>query len=414
MQTIIKSVYHQTLFLLLALLVLLVPAQGHGHGRPGTFVRIDVATLPDNARLQSLLDAAVRHGLPGVSLRVKGPGIDFQGSAGLANLITGEPLTTRHVMYTASLGKTFTAAVALQLCDEGRLDLETPITSWLSADVTRRIPSSGKITLRHLLSHTSGIIDYLNDARHWRSDFVRDPQRQWTHSDVVPYLYDKPLLFEPGTDYDYSNSNYIMAGLIIEQVSGQPVHTLIRKRVLEPVGLQHTYNGNEAVSSEYRAHGYVNRHGRIIDTYPWYSHSGLADSGIHSTPGELALFIKALFNTENILSIPMRMEMMNVSASGRPPSDYGMGIYVQCNPWGAGQRWYTHDGIDPGYQADMMYLPDHGLAIVLTANASQGSADVIYEKLLAAVVQYALKNGVMKNRGQVFHRSRINKRPSCD
>ena len=390
MQRTIKPVYHQTFLLLLTLLVLLVPAQGHGYGRLGDFVRTHDATLHDNARLQSILAAAVRHGLPGVSLRVKGPGIDFQGSAGVANLVTGEPLTTRHVMYTASLGKTFTAAVALQLCDEGRLDLEAPITSWLPAHMTRRIPSSEKITLRHLLSHTSGIIDYLNDDRHWRSDFVRDPQRQWTHSDIVPYLYDKPLRFVPGTDYDYSNSNYILVGLIIEHVSGQPVHTLIRKKVLEPVRLQQTYNGNEAVSGEYHAHGYVNRHGRIIDTYPWYNHSGLADSGIHSTPGELALFIKALFTTEKILSMPMRMEMTHVSATGHPPSDYGLGIYVQHNPWGAGQRWYTHDGIDPGYQADMMYLPDHDLAVVLAANASYGRANFIYEKLLKTVVQYTL------------------------
>ena len=170
MQRTIKPVYHQTFLLLLTLLVLLVPAQAHGHGRLGDFVRTHDATLHDNARLQTILAAAVRHGLPGVSLRVKGPGIDFQGSAGVANLVTGEPLTTRHVMYTASLGKTFTAAVALQLCDEGRLDLEAPITSWLPAHMTRRIPSSEKITLRHLLSHTSGIIDYLNDDRHWRSD----------------------------------------------------------------------------------------------------------------------------------------------------------------------------------------------------------------------------------------------------
>ncbi len=160
--------------------------------------------------------------------------------------------------------------------------------------------------------------------------------------------------------------------------------------MLEPLGLQHTFNGNETVSSENRAHGYINRRGRIIDTYPWYSHSGLADSGIHSTPGELALFIKALFNTEKILSETMRMQMTNVSATGQPPSDYGMGIYVQRNPWGAGQRWYTHDGIDPGYQADMMYLPDLDLAVVLAANASFGRADFIYEKLITAVVQFAL------------------------
>jgi len=294
MQTTTRSFCRRPLLLFLILQVLLVPAPGHGHDRPGVFARADTARLADNARLQSLIDAAVRNGLPGVSLRIKGPGIDFQGAAGVADLITGEALTTNHVMYTASLGKTFTATIALQLCDEGRLDLEAPITTWLHSDVTQRIPSSEKITLRQLLSHTSGLIDYMNDARAWRSDFARDPQRQWTHSDVMSYIYDKPLLFEPGTDYHYSNSNYILVGAIIEQVIGQPHYTLIRKRILTPLGLKRTFNGHETARREERAHGYIiKRRGRIIDTYPWYSHYGLADSGIHSTPGELALFLRS-------------------------------------------------------------------------------------------------------------------------
>jgi CubicO group peptidase (beta-lactamase class C family) len=143
-------------------------------------VPVHLARPPYNARLQALIGAAVREGLPGVSLRVEGPGIDFQGAAGVADLMTDEPLTTNHVMYVASLGKTFTAAIALQLCEEGRLDLDSPITTWLPVEVTRRLPSSGKITLHHLLSHTSGLIDYLNDDKAWRADFDRAPRRRWT------------------------------------------------------------------------------------------------------------------------------------------------------------------------------------------------------------------------------------------
>ena len=185
-------------------------------------------------------------------------------------------------------------------------------------------------------------------------------------------------------------------GVIIEQVIGQPLHTLIRKRILAPLGLQHTFNGHETVRIEERAHGYIKRRGRIIDTYPWYSHYGLADSGIHSTLGELALFLKSLFTTEEILSETMRTEMTNVSELGHPPSRYGMGIIVQQNPWGAGP-WYSHDGIDPGYQADMMYLPDLDLTVVLSANASLGKANFIYGKRIKAVVQVAL-DAVQENR----------------
>ncbi|MBT8126877.1 MAG: beta-lactamase family protein, partial [Gammaproteobacteria bacterium] len=245
-------------------------------------------------------------------------------------------------------------------------------------------------TLHHLLSHTSGIFDYMNDDNSWRNDFSKDPRRDWSHNDIIAYLYDKPLLFEPGTDYHYSNSNYILVGRIIEQVSGQPLHQQIRQRILSPLNLRHTFNGAEPIRARKRARGYINRFGHIIDTFPWYSHYGLADSGMHSTPADLAMLIQSLFTSEAVLSERMRMLMTDVSSSGQLGDDYGMGIYVQYNPWGAGLRWYTHDGIDPGYQADIMYLPDYDFVVVVATNASLGAANVIYEKLITRVIQVAV------------------------
>ena len=408
----ITPVCRRLFFLFLIPFLLPESACGHEYDRPGALAHTEVAMPQHNAELQSLLDAAVRDGLPGVSLRVKGPGIDFQGVAGVADLMTGEPLTTNHAVYVASLGKTFTATVALQFCDEGRLDLDAPITTWLPAEVTNRIPSSGIITLRHLLSHTSGLIDYLNDDTAWRNDFSMNPHRQWTHSDVIPYLFDKPLLFEPGTDHHYSNSNYILVGRILELATGQPFHTLIRERILDPLGLKHTFNGHETVSSKNRVHGYVMKRGRVMDMYPGYSHYGLADSGMHSTAGELALFIKSLFTSEELLSEAMLAEMTNAAESGHPPSRYGMGIFVQTDLWGTG-RWYTNDGVDPGYHADMMYLPDLDLTIVLSANASLWKADMIYEGLLSSVVQVAL-DAVRERRRQDRYQNTRDKQPSGD
>jgi len=369
------TICKRPLFVFLTHLALLLPLLGYGQDLPGRLTHTDRNTSPHEKHLQFLLDAAVREGLPSVSLRVEGPGIDFQGAAGVADLLTGEPLTTNHAIYAASLGKTFTATVALQLCEEGRLGLDAPISTWLPAEVTKRILSSEGITLRHLLSHTSGLIDYMNDEKAWGSEFIKDPRRHWLHSDILPYLYDKPLLFEPGNDFHYSNSNYILVGLIIEQAIGQPLHGLIRKRILAPLGLQRTFNGHEAVRSEKHTHGYFKRRGPVVDTYPWYSHYGLADSGILSTPGELALFLRTLFTTEGLLSKNMQAEMLSVSGLGHPPSPYGMGIIVEWNP------------CDPGYQADMMYFPELDLTVVLAANASLGKANSIYERLLDAVVE---------------------------
>ncbi len=356
--------------------------------------RLDgISRLPagwHDVRLRAMLDEAVRDGLPGISLVLKGAGFDFRATAGVSNLITREPLTPDHLMYVASVGKVFTAVVALQLCEERKLDLEAPITTWLPAELTERISSSDRITLRHLLTHTSGIFDYMNDHYVWRNDFSEDPRREWSHDDIIAYLHDKPLLFQPGTGYHYSNSNYILVGSIIEQVSGKPLHQQIRQRILSPLDLRNTFNGAEAIRDQKRARGYINRHGHIIDTFPWYSHYGLADSGIHSTPADLAVFIQSLFTGETILSERMRAVMTDVTAPWQLGDEYGLGIYVQRNPWGAGLRWYTHDGIDPGYQADIMYLPDYDLVVVVAANASLGLANVSYEKLITAVIELVL------------------------
>jgi D-alanyl-D-alanine carboxypeptidase len=343
-----------------------------------------------NSHLQSLLDGAIKGGLPGVSLRVSGYGIDFTGVSGVANISTAEPLTAQHSLYVASLGKTFTASIALQLCDEGKLELDVPITTWLPHEVTRRIPMSDVITLRHLLNHRSGIHDYKNDANAWRTAFKIAPNRQWTHGDVVSYLYDKPLRFKPGTRFDYSNSNYILVGMIIETVTGRPLYEHIRKRILVPLGLRHTHNGNENVDGKLHAHGYMIQGESIVDTYFRFRRYGLADSGMHSTPGDMALFVEALFGSSKLLSTRMRNEMTHAITGEQSAPVYGMGIYVQHDSSKAGLRWYLHDGIDPGYQADLKYLPEAGLTIALAANASVGAMDDVYDKLLSDVVQLVI------------------------
>ena len=381
---------HRGLLLLAALCAVCLLFTGYSHGRDSFFEDRQPEHRIQRAGFQSLLDAAVQDGLPGVSLRVAGAGIDFRGSAGVAALLTGEPLTPVHTMYMASLGKTFTATVALQLCEEGRLELDASIDRWLPGDAAARIPSTDTITLRHLLSHTSGLIDYMNDQKAWRSEFARNPRRRWSHSEVAAHIFHRPLLFEPGSDFDYSNSNYILAGMMIEQAAGRPLDQLIRERIIEPLGLEHSFAGVAAASAGNRVRGYARRHGRTVDTYPWYSHYALADSGIYSTPGELARFMTALFRDDLLLNERTKRHMLTASNAGYPPSDYGLGIYVQRNPWGAGRTWYAHDGIDPGYQADMMYLPEVDLAIVLAANASMGKASLVYEGLVLDVVRAAL------------------------
>jgi CubicO group peptidase (beta-lactamase class C family) len=127
----------------------------------------------------------------------------------------------------------------------------------------------------------------------------------------------------------------------------------------------------------------------VIDTFPWYGDHGLADAGMHSTPGDLARFLRALLTTDELLGGDMRREMTSVPLPGRAPSGYGLGILVHRDLAGGGPA-YSHDGRDPGYEADMLHFAGPGLTIAACANASLGRASRVYDRLITRVVHASL------------------------
>ncbi|MES9863560.1 MAG: serine hydrolase domain-containing protein [Candidatus Thiodiazotropha sp. LLP2] len=338
-----------------------------------------------NERFQDVLDEAVSKGLPGVSVRVVGKNIDFSGSAGVTDLDTQEPTSVESRFYVASIGKTFVAATLVQMASDGLLSLDDGITQWLPDSVTSRLPSSEMMTVRMLLNHTTGIFDFQNDSEDWDNAFIASgPERQWSQEDALPFFLDKPLHFEPGTNYSYSNSNYILAALIAEEASGEPLHTAIRNRIIEPLGLTNTLQGGEAEGIPGMVHGYFDNEGEQFDSYPWYSHFGLADGGIQTTADDLAKFIVGILTSDAVLDDAMRAEMLQPSLLGTPPSLYGLGISIK--PVANGEEViYTHSGKDPGYQAEMLYFENKETVITLCANGSFDNYDVVAQELLTEI-----------------------------
>jgi D-alanyl-D-alanine carboxypeptidase len=172
-------------------------------------------------------------------VRIAGRNIDFSGSAGATDLSTMEKATVEHRFYVASVGKTFVAATMVQMAADGLITLDDRITHWLPVEITKRIPSSDQMTIRMLLKHTTGLFDFQKHSEDWDNDFfyISGPTRQWQQADTLPFFLDKPLHFEPGTNYSYSNSNYILAALIIESASGSTLQNETRNRIIEPLGV---------------------------------------------------------------------------------------------------------------------------------------------------------------------------------
>jgi D-alanyl-D-alanine carboxypeptidase len=341
-----------------------------------------------NQQFQDALDEAVSKGLPAVSVRVAGRNIDFTGSAGVTDLSNEAEVSDENRFYVASIGKTFVAATMVQMASDGLLSLDDKITRWLSEEITSRIPSSEQMTIRMLLNHTTGLFDFQNDSEAWDNDFfsISGPARHWQQADALPFFLDKPLHFQPGTNYSYSNSNYILAALIIESASGATLQSEIRNRIIEPLGLQHTLQGHEATGISGLVHGYVQDEGESFDTYPWYSHFGLADGGIQTTAKDLATFILSILKTDRVLDDTMRTEMLQASQLGTPASNYGLGIKITPIT-GTDEVIYSHSGKDPGYRAEMIYFQEKDTVITLCASGSFEPYDAITEELLLKIYQ---------------------------
>lgn len=336
-----------------------------------------------NEQFQSVLDEAVKDGLPAVSVTIKGRNIDFTGSAGVSDLSTGEKIDNNDRFYIASSGKTLLAATLVQMAGEGLLDLDDPISNYLPVDITDQIPSSENMTIRMLLNHTTGIFDFQNDSDAWDNEFyfVSGPERHWSQEDVLPYFLNQPLHFEPGMDYSYSNSNYILAALVIESVTGESVDYSIRQRVIEPLGLMNTYHGNETLGLPGLVHGYYTDGLDRFDVHPWYSHFGLGDGGIQTTSEDLAIFITALITSDMILTDAMKAEMFQPSGLGTPASTYGLGINIRQIDT-TGDLIFSHSGKDPGYQTEMIYIASKETVITICASGSFVDYDNLFQQLV--------------------------------
>ena len=191
---------------------------------------------PAQASVQQYLDAwRAASGVPGVTVGIVTKDGRVQGFAsGESDTATHRKMEPTDLMLAGSTGKTLFAAVALQLIDSGKLELDAPISKYLG---TRpwfsRLPNAKDVTVRQLMTHTSGIIRYeFNDK--FTTDLRANPGKVWTPEEQIAYLFDTAAPFAAGQGWDYSDTNYIVLGLIVEQITGAKYYDLIRERLLTP------------------------------------------------------------------------------------------------------------------------------------------------------------------------------------
>ena len=309
--------------------------------------------------LQDLLESYREDGAPAVSLYVWTPETTYSVATGLFDLESGELVTVDSRFRIGSVSKTYTAVVTLQLVDEGLIDLDAPITTYIP-DVTSDIDGADVVTTRELLTMTSGLFEYLNDDFFDAVD--ADPTREWTPIDALEeYVYGELAFFDAGIDFEYTNTNYLLLQLIIEAVTDQPLHEVVREYILEPIEAENTYTQvQETLPGEF-VHGYedLDGDGLLDDTRFIDDGAGMGDGALIADAADVARFYEYLFYEQALLGDATFAEMLTDPLD----SDYGMGIEViEDVDYGT---IYGHSGSVLGFTSDARYFADEEIIVVL-------------------------------------------------
>ena len=336
--------------------------------------------------LQALLDEAVASGAtPGIVMRVESPGLGlrFSGVAGVSDMATGTPLTRDNPMRIASNTKTFLAAATLRLWEEGRLGLDDPVARHLPPEVAAMLASDGydleAMTVRHLLTHTSGLFDYADRDRFIEA-ILADPQHRWTPVEQLGLAVEWGEPYgPPGAVYRYSDTGYVVLGLVLETICAAPLATVLRDLLpFERLGMHDTWLEtleDPPPGAVERAHQYLGD----LDTWAWDPSLDLyGGGGLVSTPDDMAVFMRALFTggvyrdaaTADTMLTTVEGAGPGPDLSGMPmvPGRYRMGIEVREQN---GLTLYLHTGFWGTLAA---YLPEPDVAISIAVTQQQSRA----------------------------------------
>ena len=323
------------------------------------------------SRAQGLVEAGYPAALAAVS--------DSKGeSAGVAvgkgNLETGQAPPMDGEVRVGSASKTFVAVVVMQMVQEGKVGLDEPIETYLPGLIRGEGIDGSKITVRQLLQHTSGLPDF-DETLFGTTDVFQYRYHYVTPRDVLDSALSKPAQFEPGTQWKYTNTNYIVLGMLVERVSQRPVGEQIDQRIVKKLGLSHTYfpaPGEEKIRGTHPQGYHLSAEGKLEDITEMDPAWGWAAGAMVSTPSELNTFFQAVFDGR-LLSQSSIQEMkkgVDIGSGGRV---YGLGIVG--TPLSCGGTAWGHGGDIAGYHTRGGVGPDGTAATVAVTALPTAIAD---------------------------------------
>ncbi len=318
----------------------------------------------------------VENNIPGVLVGVASRGrlLHVKGY-GMADVELRVPVSDSTVFEIGSISKQFVAVAVMLLVEEGRLGLDDPIHEHL-AD----LPSEWLgVTVRQLLTHTSGIPDYEEIQTYEAYRF------RFTPEEIIRVAHSRPMDFEPGTGWYYSNTGYFLLSLIVERIDGRPLGQMLKARVFQPLGMGQTRMADPEAIIAHRASGYwVDRMGvELVNRDPTQTSSTLGAGGIVSSVHDMAKWDEALYGTRVLTE--QSKAVMWTSAVLPNGDDTGYAFGWSVRPYRE-RRSVGHGGMVAGFVANFTRLPDDELAIIVFANRYRVSSGRIRDAVADAFV----------------------------
>ncbi|MCY0930012.1 serine hydrolase [Streptomyces sp. H27-H1] len=343
-------------------------AAGSAYGATAPAPSVSAAPSPDGdtgfpqltPAVAARLDAAVRQVMdqakvPGVTVGLWAPGKgSYVKSFGVADKATGAPMTPDLGVRIGSETKTFTVTALLQLVDQGKLALDDPIGKYISG-----VPNGDRITLRELAGMRSGLFNYSEDP-----GFGAKIASTFTPQQLLAMSFKHPVNFAPGAEFEYSNTNLILLGLLVEKMTGRPLQEVIDQDVVKAAGLSdRTLFPVGTQFPEPHAHGYTTDlpGGKLVDATDFNPSWAWAAGAMVSDLQDLRSWAKTLA-TGTLLTPATQAERLKTQPIGIiPGAAYGLGIFNV-------QGWIGHNGSLPGYETLTVYLPQEQATMVVVLN----------------------------------------------
>jgi D-alanyl-D-alanine carboxypeptidase len=351
---------------------LCVPAQSAAsYASPVNKISPDLQAKIDTVANKVLQDT----GVPSASVAIVQKGqIVYTRAYGKAQL---EPSTmaTPPMRYSiGSISKQFTAAAILLLQQQGKLSIDDPVSKYVSG-LTR----GDEVTIRMLLSHTSGYQDY------WPEDYLMTPLREATTSQHILDVWGKkPLDFEPGTKWQYSNTNFVIAGLIVEKVSGQPLMRFLQQNVFTPLDMKSVYNSDAAKLGDTDASGYIRYALGPLRLAPNAGAGWMFAAGELAMPAyDLAVWNISMMNRSLLSAESYKQMFASVKLKDGSDSHYGLGVFLGNR---GGHAEIEHSGEVSGFVSENIVFPDDKAAIAVLTNQDASPAASMIARQLTPIV----------------------------